>query len=67
MTSDNIRDIHVAADIPNRIATLQREGIRQLTDPAAIKAMKPAEIEQARRDGRLLAYMSGIKPPASED
>jgi hypothetical protein len=33
-------------------------GVEQLTDPAAIKAMRPEQIVQAQRDGRLVKYLS---------
>lgn len=62
----NLSDMHGPADIPRRIKALARDGVKQLTDPAVIKAMKPAEIVAAQRDGRLLQYMSGIDPSADD-
>jgi len=66
VTSEATADIHGPADIAKRITSLKRNGVEQITDPAAVKAMKPDQIVQAQRDGRLLQYMTGIEP-ASED
>lgn len=56
--SEATSDIHNAGDVASRIASLERDGVTQLTDPAAIKAMKPAEVVRAQREGRLLQYLS---------
>jgi hypothetical protein len=64
--SEATADIHGPADVAKRIASLKRDGVEQLTDPAVIKAMKPEQIVQAQREGRLMTYMSGITAPASE-
>ena len=55
-----LADIHGPRDVARRIKALQAEGVTQLTDAAAIKAMKPAQIVEAQRAGRLLTYMTGI-------
>ena len=62
----NLSDLHNSADVARRIAGLEQQGITQLTDPAKIKEMKPAEIVAAQREGRLLQYMTGITAPASD-
>lgn len=64
--SEATADIHGPADVANRIASLKRDGVEQLTDPAAIKAMKPEQVVQAQREGRLMTYMTGITAPASD-
>lgn len=61
-----LSDLHTHRDVANRIASLKASGIEQITDRAALKAMKPEEITQAQRDGRLLQMTSGITAPPDE-
>ncbi len=63
----NLSDLHGPRDVANRIASLERDGVTQLTDPAVIKAMKADELVAAQREGRLLEYMSTpARTPAAE-
>lgn len=61
----NLSDLHGPRDVANRIKSLAADGVTQLTQ-ADLKAMKPEEIVQAQRDGRLLQAMSGIDPFADD-
>jgi hypothetical protein len=56
----NIDHLHTPADVDNRIEALKRDGIEQITDRAQLKRMKPEEIAQARRDGRLLRLLNPL-------
>jgi hypothetical protein len=60
-----LSDLHGPRDVANRIKGLADAGVAQLTR-ADLKAMKPEEIVQAQRDGRLLQAMSGIDPYADD-
>lgn len=60
-----LSDLHGPRDVANRIKSLAADGVTQLTR-ADLKAMKPEEIVQAQRGGRLLQAMSGIDPFADD-